>query len=217
MPKIKLFISHASQDKKFAGKVKKCFEAICDFEAFCAHDDIPVAEDFHDELLVKMNEADVVIALISRNFSKSTYANQEIGMAIASNKKIIPVKLDSTNPPGFIDKLQAFKCKSDENYVLHELVTTTFFILYKSKTYIENKENIVNLVINAFLKSNSFDNSNGIIDILLKIKLFNNKQIQLIINAIKSNSQIYNKYYQAHALKRLLNLLKTNYDIDIRL
>ncbi|MDA1316910.1 MAG: toll/interleukin-1 receptor domain-containing protein [bacterium] len=214
MGNIKVFISHSSQDKQFAGTLKNYFRMICGFEAFCAHDDIPVANDFHEEIFKSMSKTDVVIALISKYFPDSAYANQEIGIAIASDKKIIPIKLDDTNPPGFINRLQAYNCKSDNADMLLELATTTFFILYESDKFIKKKERIIDSVLDAFLKSNSFKTSNQIIHMLLKINTFSESQITSIVNAIQVNPQINGEPFKAHALPMLQHFLTEKYHID---
>ena len=50
--------------------------------------------------------------MISQNYCKSEYANQELGIALGFDKRILPICLDDTLPGAFIDGIQCICCKN---------------------------------------------------------------------------------------------------------
>lgn len=114
---LNIFVCHSSEDKKILSKLKD--EMIkYHVNLFLAHADItPGNNDF---TVIKENIKNChVFLLIGNESSKaSEFCDQEIGMAIAYEKFIIPVmmgdKSDSgsriNNPWGFIRNNQAIKC-----------------------------------------------------------------------------------------------------------
>ena len=50
---------------------------------------------------------------------------------------------------------------------------------------------------------------------LLNITNFNKNQVDTMVKAIKTNSQIHGEHYQAHALPKLQQFLRKKYHIDI--
>src|SRR5438093_55391 len=99
MGRVKIFICYCDQDKKIAGSLKIVLEYTLGFEVFVAHDDIEASEIWEKKIKKQLKDTDYVIPLISSNFLNSAFANQEAGMAFAWGKKIIPIKLDTVNPP----------------------------------------------------------------------------------------------------------------------
>lgn len=81
------------------------------FKTFLAHDDLSISDDWPPKILEKLKETDFVIPLLSNNFLCSGFANQEVGIALAKNKKIIPVSIDGRDPTGFIYHIHAHKCR----------------------------------------------------------------------------------------------------------
>ena len=103
---MKAFISYSHRDRKRGADVKK---VLADFaiEAFLAHDDIHVSQEWRDRIMRELKESKIYIALLSKAFRASDWAPQEIG--IASSRRgalIIPLSLDGTKPFGFISHLQ---------------------------------------------------------------------------------------------------------------
>ena len=109
MDRISVFISYSTHDKKIGGRFKCCLESYCGFHAFIAHDDIPPSTIFEEEIKNAINKCDIFIPLISQVFKDSDFTDQETGIAVSLNKKIIPIKLENLNPYGFMSKYQAMK------------------------------------------------------------------------------------------------------------
>lgn len=109
MKKLKVFISYSSDDKFIGGLFKQCFENYAGFSVFLAHEDIFPALEWELKIIKNLKETDVVIPLITDNYRNSEFTDQELGMALALSKIIIPIKLSNINPYGFIKKTSSFK------------------------------------------------------------------------------------------------------------
>lgn len=211
MKQLKVFISYSSQDKSLAGLFKQCFEDYAGFSVFLAHEDISPALEWELKLIKNLKDADLIIPLITDNYRNSEFTDQELGMALALNKIIIPIKLSNINPYGFIKKIQALKCYRTEQSVINAVVYLVL-VLVENKEFNKYKKVVIDSVINAFGLSNSFNMTRIIIRILSKISNFDEKQILLIKNSIKNNFQINQEYYALPIFKKIL---KEKHKIDI--
>ncbi len=102
---VKIFISHLSKDKDIANKIKK---ELSNYNAtsFVAHEDIHPTSEWEKEIKKALSTMDIFISVHTLGFSKSVWCQQEVGYAIGSGKKVIPVKFNE-NPPGFLSSIQA--------------------------------------------------------------------------------------------------------------
>jgi hypothetical protein len=200
---LKVFISYSSQDNHIGGLFKQCFLDYVGFSVFLAHEDIAPALEWELKIIKNIKDADVVIPLITDNYRNSEFTDQELGIALAWNKIIIPIKLSNINPYGFIKKLQALKCGCDQAEIINA-VATIVFVLAENKEFNVFRETVINSVINAFIKSNSYRTTRIIIRILTKINNFNKNQIDNLKKAIKNNDQIYNELYAFPSFKKIL-------------
>lgn len=222
MDRIKVFISYSSEEKHIGGKLKQCLINFCGYDAFIAHDDIPGSEIFEKEILQAIKHTDFFIPLISKNFKESVYADQETGYSVGLNKKIIPIKLESINPYGFINKFQALQYKKipptqtwSRTYKtdnMAELATSIAHIgLHYEQKSTYYKKSLESLVY-ALCHSGSFDTTNVIIQILSKCNHhLSSEQVKQISQAIQTNSQIIG----AFRLAELKSILNTTYGCHI--
>ncbi|HUV46817.1 MAG TPA: toll/interleukin-1 receptor domain-containing protein [Candidatus Bathyarchaeia archaeon] len=204
---IKSFICHSSKEKKLAGLFKNCLENYFGFQAFLAHEDLEPSTEWDPEILKNLKDTDIVIPLISKDSKISPFVNQEIGIAIATHKKIIPVKVGNIDPFGFISKLQACQCKSFLEYELLETVTKIFFHLVVNPKCVQYKTKALDSLIHALSKSNSYKTSRIIIKILIKSEekySFIKIQIKRLVQAIKNNRQVYEELYILPQFKKIL-------------
>lgn len=216
MNQIKTFICHSSKDKKVAGLFKAFFERYFGFEVFLAHEDIPPSAEWDSEILMNLKKSDLFIPLISADFEKAIFANQEIGMAIAWGIKIIPIKIDNTNPCGFISKLQAYKCRDSSVDELLKATTTIFFLIIEDPRFSQHyKSRAVDSILCAFSDSDCFRTTRIILKTLIKTdeKLnFHKGQVKSMVEAINQNNQINNELY---VLPKFKKLLENKYQVKI--
>lgn len=128
----KIFISHHHSQKEALSSLKADLEKI-GFEAFLAHDDIPPGEYDLDTIERELKECDALLYICNKKSNASIFCQQEIGMAVALKKKIIPVstekdkeKKDKILPKGFIARLHTPLCLDLNNIfsVLFEYLPT---------------------------------------------------------------------------------------------
>lgn len=214
--RISAFISYSSAEKKIGGRFKSCLTTYCGYETFIAHDDIPGSSVWEPEIVKAIPQTDFFIPLISESFKNSPYTDQETGIAVYLNKKIIPIKLESVNPYGFISKYQALQYKatptsyfSPDN--VKELVLTIAQIGLSFQPKSTYRQKALNSVVYAFCQSNSFDTANATIQIILRCKDLSPDHIKEMKQAMKENDQIQGAY----ELLSLKEFLKKTYSLAI--
>lgn len=214
--RIKTFISHSSKDRLFAGKFSNYIKRYLGFKTFLAHDDLSISDDWPPKILEKLKEADFVIPLLSNNFLCSSFANQEVGIALAKNKKIIPVSIDGTDPTGFIYHIHAHKCRAWTPDAFMEAVIKIFFLPVKHPNYRFYRQKSITSLIYALSQSERFRTSGTIVEMLIesgKAVRFNKAQLDGIISAAKGNPQVYRA--NLTIFPRLKQFLQSNYGMAI--
>ncbi len=111
--KIQAFISYNSAHKSKAEKLKGCLDAYC-FESFVAVRDITQSQEWQRALEDALAAADILIALLSDDYSDSDWTDQEIGIGFGRRIPIYPIKLGQNNPHGFLQKYQAIEGNAQE-------------------------------------------------------------------------------------------------------
>ena len=104
----RVFISYASAQKELALEVKNCLK-LYSISSFVAADNIEGSEIWPREIERALLSMNFFVALLTNEFHKSTWPNQEVGFAYALGKPIIVVKM-GVNPDGFIRSHQALDC-----------------------------------------------------------------------------------------------------------
>lgn len=217
MNRIKAFISYSSKEKVVGGKFKTYIENYCGYEVFIAHDDIPGSSVWEDEIISAIEKSDIFIALISEAFTFSPFTDQETGIAFWLKKKIIPTKLDSTNPYGFISKYQALQYRRNppDYYYKDNINKLAVSIAQIGMSYdldSDFHEKAINSIVYAFCNSTSFNISNAVISSLIKCNKFSKQHISLILNAIKTNLQAKGAYDLSILKEFLLDEYKISVD-----
>ena len=112
-PELVAFISHSHKDRELAGEAKQVLSD-AGIEAFVAHDDIEVSDEWKRRILDELGRCDLFVPLLSKKFLESRWTLQELGfVASRPNVKIVPLSIDRTVPFGFISHLQSGPIRSD--------------------------------------------------------------------------------------------------------
>jgi len=201
---LRVFISYSSDDRVLASFFKQSLEYF-GLEVFIAHDDIQPTQDWQDVIIRTLKQSDVIVALLTENFKKSDYTDQEMGLALAQEKLIIPIKV-YIDPYGFIAKYQALKLKFNQNDGIYmkncmeackEIIKTIFELD-------DLRENLKDCLIRAMSKSGSFYDTKIKVKILENFEDFSVEQINEIISISIGNNQIYKCYEAQDFLKNLM-------------
>ena len=106
---LEIFISYSSKDEKLAGKIRDIIKKD-NIEVFLAHRDIPLSEEWRNEILNKLETCSHLIAVCTENYQCSAWGNQEVGIALENKKKIIPIFAKGTDKTrfGFLEAKQGY-------------------------------------------------------------------------------------------------------------
>ena len=104
---MEFFISYSIKDKNIAGKIRDIL-VNHDFEAFLAHRDIPISEEWRKDILKHLESCSILLAICTSNYEYSAWGNQEVGIAFEKGRKIIPLFKQGTNKSrfGFLEAIQ---------------------------------------------------------------------------------------------------------------
>lgn len=182
---IRVFVSYSSEDKRLAGYLKSYLENY-GLSVFLAHEDIQPTVEWEDEILHNLDGCDVFIPLLTDNFSRSKWTDQESGIALAKNKVIIPLRV-STPPYGFIGKWQALKLDTS-NWITFEKSCVDILDVIKEKKHL--KESLADCLIKSLQNVPNFSAAEKILDILEKLEPFTKNQINEIFRVAVNDSQV---------------------------
>lgn len=103
------FLSYQTDDKLVAGQIKSVLSKV-GIDAFMAHEDIAVSEEWRLKILDEIGKADIFICLLSKSYLNSIWCIQESGIAsFRKDMTVIPLSLDGTIPQGFVGNVQSAK------------------------------------------------------------------------------------------------------------
>ncbi len=204
----RLFISHKSTVKKETAQLKEELR-LFGIDSFVAHEDIHPTKEWVDEIESALHTMEALLALMAGDFHGSYWTDQEVGFAFGRDVPIIAVKLDE-DPNGFLGRFQALSCSWDNAAV--EI----------AKILIEN-ESMLNAYINAVRKSEIYEDSNKLAELLPCINNLSDLQTDTLIRAFNENSQVRDSFgfngqkpsTYGRGLAYLLNRIKdTEYKIS---
>ena len=101
------FISYSNEDCEIGQEVKTTLRAV-GIEAFLAHDDLEVSEEWKRRIIQELERCDLFVPILSESFKKSDWAPQEAGFIAARPEVVIaPLSIDGTVPFGFFSHIQS--------------------------------------------------------------------------------------------------------------
>ncbi|OGH04183.1 MAG: hypothetical protein A2W22_02940 [Candidatus Levybacteria bacterium RBG_16_35_11] len=211
---LRIFFSYSIDDKKIVGMLKEYLEFM-GFEIFLAHEDLEPCVEWQEEIMKNLNRCDIFISLLTESFKKSDWTDQEIGLAIAADKFIIPLQVDFP-PYGFIGKIQGLKV--DTYYLRNEngkavrdhLKDIATIIFQTIRTKSKFKDDMKDFVIYKFINSGSFNEANARAKLFEEFSNFTSEQVTQMFNATKDNNQIHNANTAKRVLRKFFEIHKEN-------
>jgi hypothetical protein len=184
--KIAVFISYSSADKSIAGCLKDLMEKF-EMSAFLAHEDITPSRNWEKEIIKNLKKCQVFLPILSSSYIRSDWTAQETGFALALNKLVVPLKIDSdTNPYELIRHLQVLNLDSED------MKSSCAKIMIAINDNPSLKKSLINCLLSALEKANSFDSAEPVIEALNRLEPFNDKQMNQIIRVCIKNHQARN-------------------------
>jgi TIR domain len=181
MSVIKAFLSYSTKDKKIAGKIKEEFEKI-GINLFLAHQDIKVSKEWRKRIKTEIKESKWCLFLITGSFEKSEWTDQEAGMAIAHNREIVSLYVQTKKPYGFLADYQAQKIRTNN---IGRLCKRFAEHISETKEGAKLKDGI----IRKLYKSKDFDDSRDCIR-LLKMFILKTNEKKRVLRCAERNEQV---------------------------
>jgi hypothetical protein len=198
---LKVFLSYHHSARKFARRVKGCLSGL-GMDVFLAHEDLEPSTEWQEEILLHLRKCNVFMPLLTKSFHSSNWTDQETGIAFASEKFILPLKV-SPDPYGFIGKLQALKVRKEPEETCRKIVQ-----VLASRPVLRDRAR--DGVIDAFLGSTSFEDSARVATALLKLKPYSTSQLNRIVEGASKNQQIYGGRRAREAVNELVRENRPN-------
>ncbi|MEW6436873.1 MAG: toll/interleukin-1 receptor domain-containing protein [Pseudomonadota bacterium] len=171
----RLFLSHKTSVKRETATLKEGLR-LFGVSAFVAHEDIHPTKEWQEEIENALSTMDGFAALLTSDFHDSDWTDQEVGYALARGVPIIAAGLDR-NPYGFLAKFQALATDwvgAPEGIV---------------KLLIKN-DRMLSAYIRALAKCSNFNDGNTLSRILPAIESMNEAQVDAVVQAFNSNSEL---------------------------
>jgi TIR domain len=107
------FISYSHEDRKYGGQAKSVLAEV-GIQAFLAHDDLHVSDEWRERIIQELKRCELFVPLLSVSFLASKWAPQEVGFIVSRPEvAIATISLDGTKPFGFISHVQCRKITND--------------------------------------------------------------------------------------------------------
>jgi len=182
---VEVFISHADEDKKIAREIADAMKDHEGLNVFVAHDDLEPGVDWKKELPEKIFQCDVFVILLTEKFHPAEWTEQEVGIAHAFKRRMIPIRFDKTSTTGFMTDSQATTISYPiDKGEIKNLVDVIF-------AYSEEGQRQINELIEQLHSADSFSDANACARILFRsTSKFTSEQINKIAEAYLGNSQI---------------------------
>jgi hypothetical protein len=107
------FISYSYEDRMAGAQAQKLLDA-ANIDAFLAHDDLEVSDEWRERILEELRSCELFVPLLSEHFRQSKWAPQEVGFIVSRSGVVVaPLSLDGTRSFGFISHLQSPRVQRD--------------------------------------------------------------------------------------------------------
>lgn len=197
----KVFISHLSKYKSSASNLKLMLESY-GISAFVAHEDIKPTKEWEVEIEKALFSMNALCAILTPDFNKSSWCDQECGYAFGRNVLTIPIDKGQL-PYGMFGKIQAIKSEGKNAQQIAESVFDAIVNNDKSRA------DYTHILMNLILNSKSDEQVNQWISVLLRIKVIERADIEYfhshvsdVVNIIcKENLDAINGLFASNNLR----------------
>jgi hypothetical protein len=213
----RLFVSHTSANASLAGEIRDYF-ATWRIDAFVAHTTIEPTREWEQVIESALSSCHALTALLTEDFMKSKWCDQEVGYCLARRIPIVPVRL-GVDPHGFIAKFQA--ARVDQRGTARWIADGIFRALARHTAV---RELMVAPVVYRFANTKSFDGARANLPLLTAIpaELWTRDLVDVVIRALDENSQLREANlnvppYQSvpTATHELLGPIRERLDMDV--
>lgn len=131
---------------------------------------------------------------------------------MAGHKKVLPIRLDSTKPCGFLQKYQGKSFEHDDYDPAYKIAMIIFFLSLKDDDYKKFRTRVRESIVHALTVSNDFRITRTITKVMKYVDGLTKTQIGKIIRAIKENRCVRDEQFALPEFKRHL---KEKYGVEL--
>lgn len=205
---MRIFISYTTSNKVLAGRLSQELESY-GFRVFLAHHHLRPSEQWQQTIQQELRKCDLFLPLLTKNFHKSPWTDQEVGFVLGSEKSISPIKIDIM-PYGFLSSRQAFTL--NRKNVKKRCRT---FVLQMLNRESKLRKLAAMSVITKLANSTSFIESREILGLLIDCDFLSKQEVNKVFQVSITNDQIYNYEGAPARLRRIVNKFKIQIDEKI--
>ncbi|MEG3086840.1 toll/interleukin-1 receptor domain-containing protein [Sphingomonas sp. PB4P5] len=193
----RVFVSHRDAYKKEARELGEALEEY-GLSCFIAHDTIAPLAEWRGEIMKGLETMEAMIVFMTDDFQDSLWCQQEVGYALGRSAPIVPLKLGSKDPPGFISHVQAMRGNIDDPLAAAKGL---FPLIGKA---LGRQERLNEVLITAFCDSPSYSDTKERFDRMkASVKSLTDAQLQQIVAAFAENGQLSGAGYLTGKYERL--------------
>jgi hypothetical protein len=198
----RVFVSHRDAYKKEARELGEALEEY-GISCFIAHDTIAPLAQWRDEIMKGLETMEAMIVFQTNDFQDSLWCQQEVGYALGKSTPIVPLKLGSKDPPGFISHLQAMRGSMDNPFA----AAKGLFPLIGNA--LGRQERLNEVLIAAFCESPSYSDTKERFNRMeASVKSLTDAQLQQIVAAFANNGQLSGAGHLTSKYERLRRFLE---------
>ena len=146
---LRLFLSHHHEHAVKVGELREAL-AGRSVDVFVAHTSIEATEQWEDVILAALKSCDACAALLTPEFSKSVWCDQELGFCIARDQLVIPLEYGAT-PYGFLGRYQALKVTGK---TMSSVALSVFELLVRKP---QSRDAMARALVTRWVETNSWD------------------------------------------------------------
>ena len=192
---LKVFLSHLAANRQFAGALQQCLLEY-GISCFVAHNDIEPTTEWVVEIEMALATCDAAVALLTPNFHKSNWTDQELGFAMGRGLPVFAVHLGQT-PYGFIGRFQAF---DGQGKTPPTLAKELFDAYRKNK---QTQRRMAEVLVGLFEESGSFAQTKQLMDYLEELEVWDRSFATRIRAAVRGNGQVRQAFGVPDRVERL--------------
>ena len=181
--RIRLFLSHVSRIKLAASGLKEALAAY-GIDAFVAHQDIKPTLEWQREIEFALRSMHMLCALVTEDFTKSLWTDQEVGFALGRGIPVVPISCGAV-PYGLLGKHQALS--ADVNHLNFAAGAVADIVAQQEAL----RPQLMDGLVDAVCQSISFQHAKDGMRLVSKVaKHLNEAQILGLLEAVRDNSQV---------------------------
>ncbi len=178
---LRLFLSHISRYKIEASALKDTLAKL-GIAGFVAHQDIEPSLEWQNEIALALRSMHALAALLTPDFHRSNWTDQEVGWALGRDISVLPVRL-GTDPYGFTAKIQAISGSLDDPVALSERVMQALLLNRQTRGHMRRA------LVGRFEQSDSFAEAKRLKQIVVAINDFSEEEKDRLRKACVENDQ----------------------------